>query len=264
MRKSVKLIPYTIPCLNLVSFLNRDFISFIMVGKKKGFSKSTFGSKKSSTSKNSDTKGLKEDGFKENNFKEKEVTRQSVSSSANRNLVSPEEITGNEPNNLDIAKLNTQKPKSLLATNALVSKRVLAFIIDILIISLIVLPAYLPVARDYEGLSFEEISQKVETDEYLLMIPFYAGFIAFFYFVLLELSFGQTFGKKALGVYVVSLDGKMSASKAIMRSLLLLDIPFFGIIRMFDFAYALFNPNNQRLLEQFSKTKSIQFYALNS
>ncbi len=235
-----------------------------MVDKKKGFSKKAFSSKKNPNSKNSDIKGSKEDSFKENTFKEKEVIRLSITRSANQNLVSPEEITGNKPNNLDITKLNVQRPKSLLGTNALISKRVLAFIIDILIISLIVLPAYLPVARDYEGLSFEEISRKVETDEYLLMIPFYAGFIAFFYFVLLELSFGQTFGKKAFGIYVVSLDGKMSASKAILRSLLLLDLPFFGIIRMFDFAYALFNPSNQRLLEQFSKTKSIQFYALSS
>ena len=223
-----------------------------MAEKKKGS-----GDKKSSTR----TKLVK-DNFTENSSKEKEIHNESANNSLSKNLVSPREITGDQPNT-NFAKLNIQGPKSLVGTNALISKRILAFIIDILIISLLVFPAYLPVARDYEGLSFEEIGLKVESDGYLLMIPLYAGIIAFFYFTLLEFSFSQTFGKKAFGIYVVSLSGKMTFSKALLRSFVLLDLPFFGFLRAFDFVYALFNPNNQRLLEQFSKTKCIQFYALN-
>jgi uncharacterized RDD family membrane protein YckC len=229
-----------------------------MAEKKKGFDK-----KKGPKGNDS-----KEKSVKQYSSKEKEIHKESMNNSLSQSLVSPKEITGSEPNvNPSKAtiqnKATIQKPKSLLGTNALISKRILAFILDFIIISLLVLPAYLPVAKDYEGLSFEEISQRVENDEYLLMLPFYTGIIAFFYFTLLEFSFSQTFGKKAFGIYVVSLSGKMTFSKALLRSFILLDLPFFGILRAFDFVYALFNPNNQRLLEQFSKTKSIQFYALN-
>lgn len=223
-----------------------------MVEKRKG------SGKKKSPKKNN----YLDKGFNEKSLERKEICRGNGNTSLSQNLVSPKEITDNNPN-ADLSEVKIQKPKSLLGTNALISKRILAFILDLIIISLLVLPAYLPVAKDYEGLSFEEISQRVENDEYLLMLPFYAGIIAFFYFTLLEFSFSQTFGKKAFGIYVVSLSGKMTFSKAMLRSFILLDLPFLGILRAFDFVYALFNPNNQRLLEQFSKTKAIQFYALN-
>ncbi|HOI18543.1 MAG TPA: RDD family protein [Candidatus Woesearchaeota archaeon] len=199
---------------------------------------------------------------KKDTIKKKGTKTPFEKSSINSSLIDPQEIMEDKNSLKDIQDKLT-KPKSLLGTNALISKRVLAFLIDIIIISLLILPAYLPVANDYQGLSFEQIGQKVESDQYLLMLPFYAGLIAFFYFTLLEYSFSQTFGKKAFGIYVVNLEGKMTFGKALLRSVLFLDIPFFGLLRAFDFGYALFNPNNQRLLEQFSKTKSIQFYTLN-
>lgn len=134
-------------------------------------------------------------------------------------------------------------------------KRIVAFLIDMLLINVFVIMSFSPY-----------ILKAINPNTYEINPGFGGLFLAIgllilAYFSILEYLIAQTPGKILMNLYVISLDGKLLTMKqTILRSLFLVPIfPFYYLITM-DPIFMLFNKNFQRLTEFFGKTIIIQQY----
>lgn len=146
------------------------------------------------------------------------------------------------------------------------SKRLLAFIIDILIINTFVLfPFDGLLNRLVPSTSALSINSPVINSD--LMTTIYAIAIMFFtYFIVFEYKMGQTPGKMIFGLFVISSDvqknqlQKLTFWQIITRNLSMFLVFPFVLLLIIDPIFILFNKNNQRLLEQLSKSIVIERY----
>ena len=132
-------------------------------------------------------------------------------------------------------------------------KRLLAYILDVLIINLIVIipfsPALKNLEKDIPNLLFNQNNKE------LIMISTIITILTLFYFIALEFKTRQTIGKMALGIHVSNIERKeLTITQIIMRNL----TKPFTLILIVDTVYMFFKKTNQRLFEVFSRTQVVE------
>jgi uncharacterized RDD family membrane protein YckC len=136
-------------------------------------------------------------------------------------------------------------------------KRLIAFILDLLVIYIIVVMPF--------GSFFQSMMQPVdlneayklaaENAESMAYLFFVVGCLALLYFVLMEWKLGQTIGKMLVGIKVVTIDGKAPGFwQCVGRSLFV--FPFFPFILLWiiDPVSIYLSPKRQRFCEMLTKT----------
>ena len=158
-------------------------------------------------------------------------------------------------------------PKKTIEEMPSILKRILAFVIDLLIVNLVllypfkgVLESLMPKRGFIE--SFEYVTTHPEVAAGLELVTFMATIIIVLYFVISEYKLGQTLGKMLMGMRVVSLTKKLGFWQCVLRAFFV--IPFFPfyILWLLDPVFALFNKKQQRFMEWVSKTRTVQSYDL--
>jgi len=146
-------------------------------------------------------------------------------------------------------------------------RRILAFIIDILILNLTVFYPFQALLSDMVPLdNFNEaikfMIENESTSSTLLMVTIAMAVLAISYFSLLEWKFSQSIGKMFTKLYVVSETKELRLWQAVLRSLYF--IPFFPfiILVVVDPIFMAINKEGKRLSEIMSKTKVVQIYNL--
>ena len=163
-------------------------------------------------------------------------------------------------------KLNLpeEATKTLIA-NALIWKRIAAFIIDLLILNFIVFISFGNVIEKYipKNYSFSDMYDFLQTNPHfsdkLATVGIYSSLMALVYFIFLEQKMQQSIGKKFMNLYVVGMQNqKPSAWQHMVRNLFFIPIFPFILLWIFDPVLAIFTKNHQRLSEILSKTKVVE------
>lgn len=130
-------------------------------------------------------------------------------------------------------------------------KRVLAYIIDLLVVEMIIVWPFRgffeKAELSYLNLFTEAIAQK------LIWVSFFIMLLSLAYWVLFEWKLRQTIGKMMLNLYVSS-KGELRFSQALTRNI----TKPFPLALLIDVAYMFFKRQNQRLFEKFSDTNVIE------
>ncbi|HLG23299.1 MAG TPA: RDD family protein [Candidatus Nanoarchaeia archaeon] len=159
--------------------------------------------------------------------------------------------------------LNLPNGKYFIA-NALIWKRIVAFLIDMMIINLVVLFPFKAIFSGMvpKGQSFSEtlelLSKSTQFTNHLAIVAFIIALFVIMYFYRMEKKMSQTIGKKVLGIYVVSDTGELKMWQAIVRSLVFLPAFPFILLWLIDPLFMFFNKSNQRLSEVLSKTRVVE------
>lgn len=159
--------------------------------------------------------------------------------------------------------IGLKKGKTFLV-QASVLKRILAFIIDLLIINFVILFPILGILSKMlpEINSFSDVMNSLSSVEYstsITVIVFITVVFHILYFVIFEKKLRQSVGKMAFNLYVESKTKDLKYWQLIVRSVFFI---FPNIVRFIDFITMLFTKENQRLLEVLSKTKVVEKYKL--
>ena len=148
---------------------------------------------------------------------------------------------------------------------ALLWKRILAFLIDLIAVNAIILSPFQNVLRTrFPDMSFhmlfsgEIASMNIPKDTETLL-----GVMSIFtllYFAIMEYKLGQTIGKILTNLSVVSTENNNSLRfwQCVLRSIFLIPMFPFMVLWIVDPLYMFFDQHNQRLLERWSKTMTIQ------
>ncbi len=163
-------------------------------------------------------------------------------------------------------RLNLPTERTFVGS-ALVWKRIVAFFIDMLIITLFIL---FPFRRLFEDIipktySFTEAYRfliSAENASYTVIVYLAASILMFLYFYILERRMGQSIGKKIMGIYVTSDANKVKGWQYLVRNLFLISIFPFDLLIIVDPLFMLFHKNSQRLSEILSNTKVVEIYKL--
>lgn len=166
------------------------------------------------------------------------------------------------------SSLNLPKAR-IMATNASLIKRGVAFLIDLSVINLIIafpFKKYLINAIP-ENLSIMEMHTHFLTNDKLIfslyIITMIIAVLSITYFTVLEYSIQQTLGKKLLNLKVIALNKNPKIWQYWVRSLFLVPLFPFILLWFIDPLYLFFNKQGQRFTEQLSKTKVIQEVIIN-
>ncbi len=161
-------------------------------------------------------------------------------------------------------RLNLPKEKVFIGP-AMLWKRILAFAIDILILSVFVMFPFtglfkklLP--KDYSFSQLFSILGSGENTGYILSIYFASSILMLLYFYLLEKKMGQTIGKKLLNIYVISDSNHLSRWQLFVRNIYLIPIFPFDLLIIADPLFMLFTKSTQRLSEILSRTRVVEKY----
>lgn len=157
------------------------------------------------------------------------------------------------PRDVAIAYL---REKPLLPTT--VGKRLLAFLVDVALgATLVVSTLALVVANGLGLLALSRESEPQAAGIILLLFIVGVGSISalsLMYFPLMEWRFGQTLGKKLLGIHVVNDDGlAVGLGAAVVRR-----IPFFLEFFWIDAVVALFTERRQRAFDLVARTLVVE------
>lgn len=148
---------------------------------------------------------------------------------------------------------------------ALIWKRVLAFVIDILIINFVIgfpfrrLIAGIVPARDFSN-SYAYISSNQKLVGLLSLIMILFGLLAILYFAILEYKMGQTVGKMFMNIKVEA--EQLTFFSCLIRSMFLIFIFPFVLLWVIDPLFMFFTKDKRRLSEILSKTRTIEIYLL--
>lgn len=164
-------------------------------------------------------------------------------------------------------RLNLPKQRTFTGP-ALVWKRLLAFLADLLIVNLVVffpfkriieksIPDFASYSEAYNFLVSHQSYTKILTVVSLIMSLF-----ALLYFALLEYKIQQTPGKMLFNISVVSNTKKLTFWQCLIRSLFLIPIFPFFLLWVIDPLFMLFTKTNQRLMEILSKTRTVERYMI--
>jgi uncharacterized RDD family membrane protein YckC len=167
---------------------------------------------------------------------------------------------------------------------AVLWKRVLAFVIDFLILDIFVLGFFEETVRKILGDSsdynviIKTLQQNPEYMQALTIIFALIVMLTMAYFVLLQYTAGQTVGAILLNIYVVQTVVKESAVKekenekeferagflqCVMRNCFLIPVIPFVLFWVADPVYYFFAKKNQRLTEYLSRTKVVEEFKIN-
>ncbi|MBU1946035.1 MAG: RDD family protein [Nanoarchaeota archaeon] len=168
-----------------------------------------------------------------------------------------------------MAKKGLNLPKERTFTGpALVWKRILAFITDILIINAVV---FFPFKRIIQGLipdfgSYSEayhflISNQSYTAR-LTAVSLVMALFAILYFVILEHKLRQTPGKILMNIFVESEVKELGFLQCVVRSIFVIPaFPFF-LLWVIDPVFMVFTKGNRRLSEILSRTRTVETYRI--
>jgi uncharacterized RDD family membrane protein YckC len=150
-----------------------------------------------------------------------------------------------------------------VTVNASILKRVLAFIIDLLIVDIaIVFPFQGVLRRIVPAGGFIETYRyfSVQGSSFLLYaIATTVTVLALMYFVLLEKKMGQSVGKIFFRLYVVGTDKEeLSTWRCLLRSIFLIPLFPFILLWIVDPVFVGFSHEHQRLTEYLSRTKVVE------
>jgi len=161
--------------------------------------------------------------------------------------------------------LNLPK-KRYMKTDAHWAKRMLAFLIDIAIISFLTIPfqSTLPIQED---LSFTEIINTMWTSPELqgkiFMIEIFSAIIAMLYFIILEYKLGQSIGKTIMGLKVESEGKGLTLWQMFLRNIFLIPLIPFNLLAIIDPLSMIIRKDHKRVSDIFSKTKVVEYIPLN-
>src|SRR3989338_6563750 len=147
-------------------------------------------------------------------------------------------------------------------------KRLVAFIIDLLVLDfVVVLPFRKVFARlvpDTTSINsiYAYLTARPEINVWLTFISVMVGILSIAYFVILEGRLNQSIGKLIMKIYVKSLENKITVWQHIVRSLFLLPVFPFVLLWLLDPLFMFFTASNQRLSEILSRTKTVQNYVV--
>jgi len=149
---------------------------------------------------------------------------------------------------------------------ASISRRILAFLVDIVILNFIILfPFNSLISRILPiDLSYSELSVYMQSNSsvlLLLTITFAViGLIIMFYFSYFEYKIKQTPGKMIFGLYIVA-EKDISFLNYFLSNLVFLFItPYIIILWIVEFVYMIMSPKNQTLLQKLNKIMVVQRY----
>ena len=147
-------------------------------------------------------------------------------------------------------------------------KRILAFILDLVIIDLVLL---FPLRRLLEKIvpldmgiqeTYQYLTTNTQVATALTFITFTIGVLALLYFSLLELKLNQTIGKMVFKIYVISINKELNFWQCIGRNLFALPFFPFIILWVVDPIFMFMTKDNRRLSEILTKTKTIEHFNL--
>ncbi len=163
--------------------------------------------------------------------------------------------------------LNLPKERTFTGP-ALVWKRLLAFLADLLIINLVI---FFPFKKILQG-SIPDVASYSEAYNFLAsnqnyvktltIVSLIMSLLAILYFALIEYKIQQTPGKILFNIFIISDTKKLAFWQCIVRSLFLIPIFPFFLLWVIDPLFMFFTKTNQRLSEIISKTKTIEQYTL--
>lgn len=151
---------------------------------------------------------------------------------------------------------------------ASVLKRLIAFIIGLIIINLTIL---FPFKRIFskivpETSSFSEtfnfLNNNAELSAFLTFILSAIAFLTILYFIIMEKKLGQTPGKMLFNLYVTSQTKDLKYWQLFVRSMFLIPVFPFVLLWIIDPIVMFFTKENQRLSEILSRTKVVEKYNL--
>lgn len=163
--------------------------------------------------------------------------------------------------------LNLPKQRAFIGP-ALVWKRIVAFVIDIIVIEFVFLFPFQALMKKMvpESLTYSEAYNILNSNtEYMAIfsvIIFIISILAIAYFAILEYRFGQSIGKILMNIKVVGKNKRLAFWQCICRSLFLLPVFPFFLLWVIDPLYLFFNKSSQRLSEVLTKTRVVERYAL--
>jgi len=151
------------------------------------------------------------------------------------------------------------KKRTSIEVAAPVYKRILAFIIDLIVLEFVVIYPFrkvlisiIPDASITQTTSLLQSNPGITQTIYLTM--FAIGVLMIAYFTILEFKLQQTIGKMLLNIYVA---GKPTFIQCLVRNLFLMPLFPFFILWITEPLFMLLNKEHQRLLEILSKTKVV-------
>ena len=163
--------------------------------------------------------------------------------------------------------ISLKKGKTFLA-QASVLKRLIAFLIDILIVNLIILfpfrrifGAIVPETESFSK-TLDFLSNNSGLSGFITLIMFAVAFLAIMYFMLLEKKLNQTPGKMLFNLYVQSQTKDLKYWQLFVRSIFLIPLFPFVLLWIIDPIVMFFNKDSQRLSEILSKTKVVERYKI--
>lgn len=160
--------------------------------------------------------------------------------------------------------------KKTIIVNAPMWKRIVAFLIDYMILEFFILSPFNNLIENMINTnSLEDIfaifSGNSQNLHYFVYISIFMSIIAALYFIIMEKKWGQTIGKMIMKLDIMNLEvkskkeaiGSIGFNKVLVRSIGILFLYIFPIITIADFIYAYFNKENQRWLEKATSTKTV-------
>ena len=171
---------------------------------------------------------------------------------------------------IDIFFMKLNLPKSrIMMISASIIRRMLAFVIDFLILNLVVIGPFRKIINHYIPFTgFMDTYTYMQQESSLTTIYVVIGIVTtlvMIYFVLLERMFGQSIGKMIMKIFVIHCDIKIkeiSTWQAFLRNICLLPIFPFLLLWIIDPIVLIFTKDNQRLSELLSKTRTVQYVEL--
>ncbi|MEK6942525.1 MAG: RDD family protein [Nanoarchaeota archaeon] len=154
-------------------------------------------------------------------------------------------------------------PKDEFISPALIWKRIVAFLIDMLIIVLVV---FIPFRKFIGGMipqngsfidTYKLLAGTEQTGQ-IAAIYFGMSLLTFLYFYKLENRMGQTIGKKIMNLYVVSDLNPQKRWQMALRNAAFIPIFPFDVLVIADPLVMLFTKSNQRLTEIIGKTRVVE------
>lgn len=161
--------------------------------------------------------------------------------------------------------LNLPK-KRVITGNAMIWKRIVAFVIDLIIINVIILRPFRNIfASIVPSDSFSEVYnfflENSATLDFLETVGIMITILILLYFVILEYKLKQTPGKMIMNLYVTA-EKKLKFWQCVVRSLFFIPIFPFILLWIIDPIYIFFSKDNQRLTERLSKTRVVEEFPI--
>ena len=151
---------------------------------------------------------------------------------------------------------------------ALIWKRILAFLADLLVLNLVVffpfkkiLSKMIPDLKSYSE-AYNFILANQSYSKVIVLVSVVMALFAILYFVLLQYKLKQTIGMMLFNISVISEIKKLSVLQCIIRSIFLIPIFPFFLLWIIDPLFMIFTKTNQRLSEVLSKTKTVETYII--